>query len=220
MPKLTPEQQLVIYRVTQEGLSNVAQHAGARKVDVELSFVGRTVLRISDNGRGFSQLNGATRNGGLGVLGMRERALVCGGERAGEFAVYSHPSAGGKETRRTTTKGLDDGPEFSSDGRTIYFNSDRSGTMQIWRIKPDGSDPEQLTSDEFNNWFPHVSPDGRRIASASQDGFLELWDTETWKPLHSFRAEDGLQSLAFSPIGRAFLADPRGGFFMSIEGGR
>jgi two-component system sensor histidine kinase UhpB len=80
MPKLTPEQQLVIYRVTQEGLSNVAQHADAHKVDVELSFIGRTVLRISDDGRGFAQLNGASRNGGLGLLGMRERALLVGGQ--------------------------------------------------------------------------------------------------------------------------------------------
>jgi two-component system sensor histidine kinase UhpB len=80
MPKLTPEQQLVIYRVTQEGLSNVAQHANARRVDVELSFIGSTVLRISDNGRGFTQVNGASRNGGLGLLGMRERALLIGGQ--------------------------------------------------------------------------------------------------------------------------------------------
>src|SRR5579864_911300 len=79
MPRLTPEQQLVIYRVTQEGLSNVAQHANAHKVDVELSFIGRTVLRICDDGTGFSQLGGVTRNGGLGVLGMRERALLIGG---------------------------------------------------------------------------------------------------------------------------------------------
>src|SRR5579884_1092325 len=82
MPKLTPEQQLVIYRVTQEGLSNVAQHAEARRVDVELSFIGRTVLRISDDGRGFAQLNGASRNGGLGLVGMRERALLIGGQLA------------------------------------------------------------------------------------------------------------------------------------------
>ena len=94
MPKLTPEQQLVIYRVTQEGLSNVAQHAGARKVDVELSFIGRTVLRICDDGRGFMNLNGNGngrnagftqvnasngRGGGLGLVGMRERALLIGG---------------------------------------------------------------------------------------------------------------------------------------------
>jgi two-component system sensor histidine kinase UhpB len=80
MPALTPEEQLVLYRVTQEGLSNVAQHAAARKVDVELSFIGRTVLRISDDGRGFTQVNGATHNGGLGLSGMRERALLIGGK--------------------------------------------------------------------------------------------------------------------------------------------
>jgi two-component system sensor histidine kinase UhpB len=79
MPKLTPEQQLVIYRVTQEGLSNVAQHAHARTVDVELSFIGRTVLRISDDGAGFTHTSRATRNGGLGLSGMRERALLIGG---------------------------------------------------------------------------------------------------------------------------------------------
>ena len=48
---MTPEQQLVVYRVTQESLSNIAQHAQAQKVDIELSFIGRTMLRISDDGR-------------------------------------------------------------------------------------------------------------------------------------------------------------------------
>jgi two-component system sensor histidine kinase UhpB len=72
---LTPEQQLVLYRVTQESLSNIAQHAEARRVRVRLSFNGATVLRISDDGRGFA----GERPGGLGVLGMRERALLVGG---------------------------------------------------------------------------------------------------------------------------------------------
>jgi two-component system sensor histidine kinase UhpB len=76
IPRLTPEQQLVIYRVTQESLSNIAQHAGARNVEVELSFIGRTVLRVSDDGTGFA----STRNGGLGLSGMRERALLAGGQ--------------------------------------------------------------------------------------------------------------------------------------------
>jgi two-component system sensor histidine kinase UhpB len=80
VPPLSPEQQLVIYRVTQEGLSNVAQHAEATKVDVELSFIGSTVLRIADDGVGFSELNGASTNGGLGLSGMRERALLIGGQ--------------------------------------------------------------------------------------------------------------------------------------------
>jgi two-component system sensor histidine kinase UhpB len=86
VPKLTPEQQLAIYRVTQESLSNIAQHAEARTVEVELSFVGRTLLRISDDGRGFA----GEENGGLGLLGMRERALLAGGK----LSVYSRPGEG------------------------------------------------------------------------------------------------------------------------------
>jgi two-component system, NarL family, sensor histidine kinase UhpB len=86
VPRLTPEQQLVIYRVTQESLSNIAQHADARKVDVELSFIGRTVLRISDDGRGFT----AGRNGGLGLSGMRERALLAGGQ----LSIWSNNGQG------------------------------------------------------------------------------------------------------------------------------
>jgi two-component system sensor histidine kinase UhpB len=86
VPKLTPEQQLVIYRGTQESLSNIAQHAGARSVEVELSFIGRTLLRISDDGSGFS----GERSGGLGVSGMRERALLAGGR----LSIYSREGEG------------------------------------------------------------------------------------------------------------------------------
>ena len=35
--------------------------------------------------------------------------------------------------------------------------------MQIWRMRPDGSGQEQVTHDGFNNWFPHLSPDGKWI---------------------------------------------------------
>jgi two-component system sensor histidine kinase UhpB len=88
LPRLTPEQQLVIYRVTQESLSNIAQHAQAHRVEVELSFIGRTILRISDDGCGFA----GTREGGLGLSGMRERALLAGGQ----LSIWS---GAGKGTR-------------------------------------------------------------------------------------------------------------------------
>jgi two-component system sensor histidine kinase UhpB len=88
LPRFSDEEQLVIYRVTQESLSNVAQHSGARHVDVELSFVGRTVLRIRDDGFGFkTSQNGRTR---LGVSGMRERAVLVGGR----LNVFSAPGEG------------------------------------------------------------------------------------------------------------------------------
>lgn len=54
-----------------------------------------------------------------------------------------------------------DGPEYSPDGKYIYYNGSQSGTMQIWRMKPDGSGQEQLTFGKENNWFPHLSPDGQ-----------------------------------------------------------
>jgi Tol biopolymer transport system component len=71
------------------------------------------------------------------------------------------PAAGGAETRLTTAEGLDDGPDYSPDGEWIYFNSERTGHMQIWRMKPDGSSQEQVISDDMNDWFPHISPDGQ-----------------------------------------------------------
>ena len=95
--------------------------------------------------------------------------LVYTGGRNGEFDIYKRASDGsGEETaphrrsRASTTA--------RSTVRTasyIYFNSVRSGTMQIWRMKPDGKDPEPVTNDEYNNWFPHLSPDGKQIAFLS-----------------------------------------------------
>ena len=90
LPRFSDEEQLVIYRVTQESLSNVVQHAGASRVDVELNTVGRTVLRVRDDGKGFEARNGRNRNNRLGVSGMRERALLVGGN----LAIFSTPGEG------------------------------------------------------------------------------------------------------------------------------
>jgi Tol biopolymer transport system component len=92
------------------------------------------------------------------------RWLVYTGIRGAELDVYKIPATGGDEIRLTTAAGLDDGAEFTPDGAYIYFNSSRTGRMQIWRMRPDGSHQEQITNDGFNNWFPHISPDGRWIA--------------------------------------------------------
>ena len=41
--------------------------------------------------------------------------------------------------------------------------------MQIWRMHPDGSSPEQITSDDYVNWTPHVSPDGKSMVFISYE---------------------------------------------------
>lgn len=85
-------------------------------------------------------------------------------ERKGNYDVYIIPACGGEEIRLTTTEGLDDGPEYSPCGEYLWFNSVRTGLMQVWRMKTDGSEQTQMTFDEDRNaWFPHISPDGKQV---------------------------------------------------------
>jgi TolB protein len=101
------------------------------------------------------------------------KTLVYCARRQGEFDVYAisaEAENSTEETRLTTAPGLDDGPDYSPDGRFIYFNSDRTGSMRLWRMNADGSDQRQITSDEeYGDWFPHPSPDGKWLVFLSYD---------------------------------------------------
>ncbi len=101
------------------------------------------------------------------------KTLAYCAERNGEFDIYSIPVSGGEETRLTNAAGLDDGPDYSSDGAYIYFNSVRTGKMKIWRMKPDGSSQEQVTFDDYNDWFAHPSPDGKWLVFVSYEKDVE-----------------------------------------------
>ena len=86
----------------------------------------------------------------------------------GAYDIYTRNLDGSGEKPLIVGPGVDDGPEYAPDGRYVYFNSTRSGAMQIWRANTDGSNPEQVTHDpNFRDWFPHFSPDGRWIAFIS-----------------------------------------------------
>ena len=93
--------------------------------------------------------------------------LVYTGRRNNELDIYKISADGGDEIRLTTAAGVDDGSEYTPDGQWIYFNSTRTGRMQIWRMKPDGTEQTQITNDEFNNWFPHIAPDGKSMVVIS-----------------------------------------------------
>jgi two-component system sensor histidine kinase UhpB len=88
LPALGTEAELVVHRVAQEALTNVARHAGAERVSVELTqtLPGDVVLlRITDNGRGVDG-----RPEGAGIRGMRERAMLIGAT----LTVIPHPEGG------------------------------------------------------------------------------------------------------------------------------
>jgi two-component system sensor histidine kinase UhpB len=85
---LDDDAQLVVYRVAQEALSNAARHSKAQRVGVHLRRTDQTAaLAVSDDGRGFA-FDESQR--GLGIGGMRERALLIGAE----LTIESRPGAG------------------------------------------------------------------------------------------------------------------------------
>ena len=77
---LSPEKSTAVFRIFQEILTNVARHAGATSVEVSMEQPeSDLILRVSDNGRGIKESDLAGTKS-LGLLGMRERALVFGGQ--------------------------------------------------------------------------------------------------------------------------------------------
>ena len=120
--------------------------------------------------------------------------LVYCAERNNEYDVYSVSVEGGAETRLTDAVGLDDGPEYSPDGKYIFFNSVRTGQMKIWRMNSDGSNEIQVTpNDEYGDWFAHPSPDNKWLVfvsynknveghPANKDVVLRIMPTEGGEP--------------------------------------
>ncbi len=132
-------------------------------------------VRITKKGLGASYLHGWS---------VDAKSLLFTGSRNDQYDIYSVDIASGEETQLTNTPGLDDGPEFDPAGEFIYFNSNRTGTMQLFRMKADGSAVQQLTFDELNDWFPHISPDGKKIVFVSFGTDVESGDHPFYKHVY------------------------------------
>jgi two-component system sensor histidine kinase DegS len=92
--RLAPEEELVLFRIVQEALSNVRRHSGASRVLVHIRFLpDSTRLKIEDDGRGFNapaRMDDLVSTGKLGLIGMHERARMLGGT----LTVQSDPGEG------------------------------------------------------------------------------------------------------------------------------
>jgi two-component system sensor histidine kinase UhpB len=111
---LPADVQLVVYRVAQEALSNAAQHSGADHVQVELTRDGdrssdRIRLVVGDDGSGFT-FDQAAR--GLGISGMRERALLV----EGDVQVESRPGVGTRVSLTVPLESADRDTEWKRNG--------------------------------------------------------------------------------------------------------
>ena len=78
MPNLDATQSVTLFRIIQESLNNVAKHSQAGKVEIRFILQeGALLLRVKDNGIGFDPDN---KTGTFGLLGIKERARMIGGE--------------------------------------------------------------------------------------------------------------------------------------------
>ena len=90
--RLDSELETVVYRLVQEALTNVAKHAGASCVTLELAQrEGRLDVLVADDGCGFDP---DAERGGFGLVGMRERVELAGGE----LQIESKPGSGTRMT--------------------------------------------------------------------------------------------------------------------------
>ncbi|MEJ2541280.1 MAG: PAS domain-containing sensor histidine kinase [Gemmatimonadota bacterium] len=88
---LTLDGRLVVYRIVQEALTNVARHAGTDRAHVEIRIVDGTIeVEVSDEGKGFKAHAVEPDGRGLGLLGMQERAAMV----RGRLEVDSRPGKG------------------------------------------------------------------------------------------------------------------------------
>lgn len=97
-------------------------------------------------------------------------SLLIAGARNGDMEAASILAInldGTEERPFSLAAGINSNPDYAADGKSIFFQSSRTGLQQIWRMKAVGSNQEQMTGDATNNyesWCPHPSPDGKWIA--------------------------------------------------------
>jgi len=89
---LAPHQEHGVYRILQEGVENMVRHSGASRATLVIRREEEFLLRLEDDGAGFSIIPPASKVGGLhyGLEGMKERALIIGGE----LEIRSAPGKG------------------------------------------------------------------------------------------------------------------------------
>jgi TolB protein len=121
------------------------------------------------------------------------------------FLVNSDGS--GSRRRISNSNSIDTEPRYSTDGKWIYFTSDRGGSPQIYRMPSSGGEPQRVTFKGSYNVSPRPSPDGRVLAYVTREAgkfqvaLLDLSNQQVQVITDSDRDE----SPSFAPNGRMIL---------------
>src|SRR5689334_2896276 len=115
---------------------------------------------------------------------------------AGQVGLFIANSDGGEEHPLLTPAGTDYDPVWAPDGSSIVFTSERDGSAELYRVKPDGSGLERLTNDPAYDDQADFSPDGKQLVfvTTRNGGHAVLWTmdlaTHRAKPLTSGTGSD------------------------------
>jgi Tol biopolymer transport system component len=161
---------------------------------------------------------------GLGAASpsVRENRLVYVQIRGERPDLLRVPGRGRTAPDRAPEKlfdssGYDMQPAYSSDGKKVAFESNRSGSFHVWAASRDGSNPVQVTNFEASSGTPHWSPDGGRLAfdsveAGNQDVYVVDFDGGVPRQLTKEPFEDGTPS--WSRDGKwVYFRSDRGGKF-------
>jgi eukaryotic-like serine/threonine-protein kinase len=145
----------------------------------------------------FSSINGVYGWEGIEWLPGNRLVFTAGIDRTVALLTMNMDGTG---IRQITTAGFyDRQPKSSPDGRTIFFESNRSGAWEIWAVSPTGADLRQITAGGALS--PQISPDGKWIVYASKNMIWRM--VEGGSPVRI--SDKGYSQPSISPDGR-FIA--------------
>ena len=137
----------------------------------------------------------------------RQLVMTLGGTD-GNLDLFLMDLATRSKRRLTRHRAIDTEGSFSPDGRYIYFNSDRAGGPQVYRVPVSGGTPERVTFEGGYNARPRLSPDGQRLAVVHNDrgNFrIAVIDLERDKQLVVVSAGRQDESPSFAPNGDTLI---------------
>ena len=147
---------------------------------------------------------GSRRDGWISLDWMANDKLAFGATDDSGQTIWTMNSDGSDPQPLTSTGHVDEQASVTADGKTIVFESNRSGSQEIWRIERDGTGLRQLTSGGVST-EPHVSPDGRWIVYTGGNGTLWRLPSDGGEP---FRLTSSAATWArFSPDNRLIACE-------------